>query len=174
MQKGGDVFSLDLWYGMGTGLYEETAGLNDLGNLKRDAIVWADNDDHSKGYAANSGGTVEEGVLADGTVNTVRRKNENYAAIGWAADPNKRFVYDASYIKLRELTITYDLPKNLIRKLYLSNASIGFVGSNLWIIMKNLPHADPEASQGSGNIQGWQSGVLPATKNLGFTLNLTF
>lgn len=38
-QKGGDVFSLDLWYGMSTGLYEETAGLNDLGNPKRDPIL---------------------------------------------------------------------------------------------------------------------------------------
>ena len=174
MQKGGDIFSLDLWYGLGTGLYAETAGKNDLGNLKRDAIVWADAADHSKGYAANSGGTINEGVDASGNPNTVRVSNETYGAIGWAVDPNKRFVYDASYIKLRELTITYDLPKNLIKKLSLSNASIGFVGSNLWIIMKNLPHADPEASQGSGNIQGWQSGVQPGTKNLGFTLNLQF
>lgn len=175
MQKGGDVFSLDLWYGYATGLYAETAGLNDLGNAKRDAIVW-NSADHTKtgGYAANSGGVIEEGVLADGSPNWVRRNHENYAAIGYSADPNKRFVYDASFIKLRELTITYDLPKSLISKLYLSNASIGFVGSNLWIIHKNLPHADPEASQSSGNIQGWQSGVMPATRNLGFTVNLQF
>ena len=174
MQKGGDVFSLDLWYGMGTGLYSETAGKNDLGNLKRDPIVWADANDHSKGYASNSGGVIEPGVMADGTPNTVRRNQENYAAIGWAADPNARFVYDASYIKLRELSLTYDLPKSLFSKLYLKGASLSFVGSNLWIIMKNLPHADPEASQSSGNIQGWQSGVAPATKNLGFTVNLQF
>jgi len=176
MQKGGDIFSLDLWYGMGTGLYAETADLNDLGVQKRDAIVWKDANNKTKegGYAANSGGVIEDGVLADGSANWVRRNNENYAAIGWSADPNKRFVYDASYLKLRELTISYDLPKSLISKLYLSNASIGFVGSNLWIISKNLPHADPEASQSSGNIQGWQSGVMPATRNLGFTLNLQF
>lgn len=175
MQKGGDIFSLDLWYGYATGLYAETAGLNDLGNAKRDAIVW-NSADHTQagGYASNSGGVIEEGVLADGSPNWVRRNHENYAAIGYSADPNKRFVYDASFIKLRELTITYDLPKSLISKLYLSNASIGFVGSNLWIIHKNLPHADPEASQSSGNIQGWQSGVMPATRNLGFSVNLQF
>lgn len=176
MQKGGDIFSLDLWYGMGTGLYAETVGPNDLGNPKRDAIVWNNVNNKTKegGYAATSGGVIEEGVLADGSPNWVRRNNENYAAIGWSADPNKRFVYDASFIKLRELTITYDLPKSLISKLSLSNASIGFVGSNLWIIHKNLPYADPEASQGSGNIQGWQSGVMPTTRNLGFTVNLQF
>ncbi len=110
VQKGGDVFSLDLWYGMGTGLYEETAGLNDLGNLKRDPIAGRNND--TKTYAANSGGTVNEGVLADGTPNWVRVSNESYGALGWAVDPNKRFVYDASYVKLRELTLTYDLPRN--------------------------------------------------------------
>jgi hypothetical protein len=172
MQQGGDVFSLDLWYGTGTGLYAETAGLNDLGNPKRDPI--AGRDDAGKTYASNSGGTLNEGVLADGTPNWVRVSEETYGAQGWAVDPNARYVYDASYVKLREITITYDLPKKWISKLYLSNASIGFVGSNLWILHKNLPHADPEASQSSGNIQGWQSGVMPANQNYGFTVNLQF
>ncbi|RKD92791.1 SusC/RagA family TonB-linked outer membrane protein [Mangrovibacterium diazotrophicum] len=169
-QKGGDVFSLDLWYGMGTGLYKETAGLNDLGNEKRSAI-----EKNSDGtYASTSGGTINPGVDADGNPNTVRVSNQNYGADGWAVSPNKKFVYDASYIKLREVTLTYDLPKSIVNKLYLENASIGIVASNLWIIHKNLPYADPEASQGSGNYQGWQSGVMPANKNFGFTLNLQF
>ncbi len=176
VQKGGDVFSLDLWYGMGTGLYDVTAGTNDLGNKKRDPIIWNDVNNKTKdgGYAANSGGTINEGVLADGTENWVRVSNETYRGIGWADDPNARWVFDASYIKLREVNLSYDLPKSMIEKLYLSNASIGIVGSNLWIIAKNLPYADPEASQSSGNVQGWQSGVMPATKNIGVTLNLTF
>ena len=174
VQKGGDVFSLDMWYGMGTGLYAETGGLNDLGNKKRDPIVWVDSNDKSKGYAANSGGTLNPGVDADGNTNTIRVSEETYGAAGWAVDPNKRYVYDASYVKLRELSVTYDLPKSLFSKLALSGASVSFVGSNLWIISKNLPYADPEASQSSGNIQGWQSGVMPATRNLGFTVNLQF
>lgn len=172
VQKGGDVFSLDLWYGMGTGLYEETAGVNDLGNPKRDPIKGKNTT--TKSYDAASGGTVNEGVLADGSPNWIRVSNETYGAIGWGVDPNARFVYDASYIKLRELAISYDLPEKLIKPLYLSGASIGLVGSNLWIISKNLPHADPEASQSSGNVQGWQSGVMPATRNIGVTVNLTF
>jgi TonB-linked SusC/RagA family outer membrane protein len=179
-QKGGDVFSLDLWYGMGTGLYAETAGLNDLGNKKRDAIKWVDAADKTKGYDPKSGGTINPGVINnpgkadDGAENWYRVSNETYGAIGWAVDPNARFVYDASYVKLREVVLSYDLPKSLISKLYLSNASFGIVASNVWIISKNLPHADPEASQSAGNIQGWQSGVMPATRNLGFTLNLQF
>jgi len=184
VQSGGDIFSLDLWYGMGTGLYKETAGLNDLGNPMRDPIAWTDGT--KTAYATTSGGVVEPGILAtgklpngtaftaDGTENWVRRNQQNYAAIGWSADPNARFIYDASYIKLREVSLSYNLPRTLISKLYLTNASVSLVGSNLWILAKNLPYADPEASQSSGNVQGWQSGVAPATKNIGVTLNLTF
>ena len=170
MQHGGDVFSLDLWYGMGTGLYRETVGNNDLGNPKRDPIV----ENGNGSYAANSGGTIYEGVHADGTPNTTRVSNEDYDADGWDVSPNGRFVYDASFIKLRELTLTYRFPRELLAKTFLADASIGFVGSNLWIIHKNLPYADPEASQSSGNVQGWQSGVMPATRNFGFTLNVSF
>jgi len=83
-------------------------------------------------------------------------------------------VYEASYIKLRELVFTYELPRELISRTPLAGISISFVGSNLWIIKKDLPHADPEASQGAGNIQGWQSGVMPTTRNYGFSLNLQF
>ncbi|MDD2799442.1 MAG: SusC/RagA family TonB-linked outer membrane protein [Bacteroidales bacterium] len=180
MQKGGDIFSLDLWYGMGTGLYAETAGLNDLGNPKRNAIVYNNPSAATtalkiaSGYAPTSGGTLNPGVKADGTPNTTRVSEETYGAQGWAVDPNARYVYDASYIKLREVALSYDLPKTLASKLSLAGASVSLVGSNLWIISKNLPYADPEASQGSGNIQGWQSGVMPATRNFGVTLNLQF
>ncbi|MDP4238015.1 MAG: SusC/RagA family TonB-linked outer membrane protein [Bacteroidota bacterium] len=174
IQHGGSVFSLDEWYGSGTGLYAESVGPNDLGNPKRNAIIWANPDDHSKGYSSTSGGTINPGVLPDGSKNTVRVDNSDYTADGWAVSPDAKFVYDASYVKLREVTITYNLPKSVYSKLYLTNASIGVVGSNLWIISKNLPYADPEASQSSGNIQGWQTGVMPATRNIGFTLNLQF
>ncbi|MGD9555952.1 MAG: SusC/RagA family TonB-linked outer membrane protein [Mangrovibacterium sp.] len=173
-QHGGDVFSLDMWYGSSTGLYQESIGPNDLGNPKRDPIVWTNPDDPSKGYASNSGGTINEGVLENGEPNTTRVRNDTYAADGYAVSPNKRFVYDASFIKLRELTLTYKLPKKLIEETFLNDASVSFVGSNLWIIHKNLPYADPEASQSSGNIQGWQSGVMPTVRNFGFTVNLQF
>ena len=89
-------------------------------------------------------------------------------------DPNKRYVYDASYVKLRELSLSYNLPKSFLANTFISSASVSFVGSNLWIIHKNLPYSDPEASQSAGNIRGWQSGTLPATKNFGFNVNLKF
>ena len=169
VQHGGDVFSLDTYYGLSTGLYRETAGNNDLGNPKRDPIVAS-----GDGYASNSGGTIEKGVHEDGTPNTTRISNQDYYADGYTIKPNKSFVYDASYVKLRELMFTYTFTKELLSKTFLTGASVSFVGSNLWIIHKNLPYADPEAGMSSGNIQGWQSGVMPTTRNFGFTVNLQF
>jgi hypothetical protein len=175
MQQGGNVFSLDMHYGGATGVYKESAGLNDLGNPKRDPIVWADPADHSKGYAANSGGTLLPGVLENGSPNNIRVDESSYLADGYKAKPNSAFVYDASFIKLRELSVTYTFPRTLLAKTRaLSGASLSLVGSNLWIIHKNLPYADPEAGQSSGNIQGWQSGVAPTERNIGLTLNVQF
>jgi TonB-linked SusC/RagA family outer membrane protein len=175
VRSGGSVFSLDQYYGQATGIYENSGGLNDLGNPLRDPVVWADPNDHSKGYASNSGGNVWPGVQADGSVNTVRVNRSAWGNDGYGAFPNAHFVYDASYVKLRELSLTYNLPAALLAQTKaFTAASLTFVGSNLWIIHKNLPYADPEAGQSSGNIQGWQSGVAPTEKNFGFTLNLQF
>ncbi len=159
-QQGGSIFSLDNWYGVGTGLYAETADNNDLGNPQRDAV-----DD--------GGGIILPGVLEDGSPNDIRIESDIFAE-GWVRSPHSRFIYEATYIKLRELVLTYDLPRELMNRTPLAGASISFVGSNLWIMKKDLPHADPEASQGAGNIQGWQSGVMPTTRNFGFSLNLQF
>jgi TonB-linked SusC/RagA family outer membrane protein len=175
MQQGGSVFSLDMHYGGATGVYKESAGPNDLGNPKRDPIVWTDPADHSKGYASSSGGTLLPGVLEDGSPNNIRVDESSYIADGYKAKPNSAFVYDASFIKLRELSVTYTFPRALLAKTRaLSAASLSLTGSNLWIIHKNLPYADPEAGQSSGNIQGWQSGVAPAERNIGLTLNVQF
>jgi len=160
-QKGGSIFSLDQWYGQGTGLYANTVFTNDLGNPVRNTL-------------ADGGGIILDGVKEDGTPNDIRVRGDNYALFGWARNPNAMFVYDASYLKLRELVLTYKLPKKMIGESFIKGASVSFVGSNLWIIFKNLPDADPESGVSSGNLQGWQSGVLPTTRNFGINVNLQF
>jgi len=163
-QQGGSVFSLDQYYGMATGLYEETVFTNDLGNNVRDPLT----DDET------SGGLILDAVYADGTPNTTRVAGDDYRVFGYSRNPNAAFVYDASYIKLREVILSYSLPQTMLANSFIHGATFSLVGSNLWIISKNLPHADPEASQSAGNIQGWQSGVMPSMRNLGFTINLQF
>jgi TonB-linked SusC/RagA family outer membrane protein len=175
VQKGGSVFSLDMYYGGATGVYKESATLNDLGNPKRDPIVWNNPDDPSQGYASTSGGTIYPGVLADGTPNNIRVDDGDFGYDGYNAYPQRAVVYDASYVKLRELSLTYTFPKSLLTKSRcFSDASLSLVGSNLWIFHKNLPYADPESSQSSGNIQGFQSGVTPAERTFGVTLSVQF
>jgi len=162
VKKGGDIFSLDQAYGQYTGLYPNTVGNNDLGNPKRNSI-------------ADGGGIILKGVNADGTPNTTRIE-ANYvgSAYGTEARPNQAFVYDASYVKLREVGLTYSFPEKLIEKSAFKNLSVSFLGNNLWIIHKNVPYADPEAGASSGNVQGYQSGVMPSTKVYSINLKASF
>ncbi len=161
VRSGGDVFSLDTYYGMATGIYPETAQLNDLGNPSRDPV-------------ADGGGIIVPGVTADGKPNTIRVRNI-YGTYGYSYNPNKAFVYDASYVKLREAVLSYTLPVSLITKTnFLTGATIGVFGRNLWIIHKNLPYSDPEENLSAGNIQGYQSGAYPTTRSIGVNLKLQF
>ena len=168
-QHGGDIFSLDHWYGEGTGLYEFTAEDNDLGNPQRDPIVGT-----YPNYDPKSGGIIQEGVLPNGDPNNIRINGDRYSAYGWARNPNARYIYDASYVKLREVVLSYRLKMNKDKKSFIQGATFSFVGSNLWIIHKNLPDADPEAGLSAGNLQGFQSGVMPSTRNFGININLNF
>jgi TonB-linked SusC/RagA family outer membrane protein len=170
-QQGGSIFSLDMYYGLSSGLYPETDYINDLGNPVRDPLT----DDET------SGGLILDGVVNTGTTeepvwetNTKRINGGNYRAFGYARRASVDFVYDATYIKLREVVLTYSIPEKVMSKTAIKGLSFSLVGSNLWIMMKDLPYADPEAGQSSGNIQGWQSGVMPSTRNLGLTVNLQF
>ena len=164
VQKGGDIFSLDRSYGLATGLYAETAELNDLGNPIRNSV-------------ADGGGIILPGVQADGSPNTVRTPGSEYFgnSFGYRRQPNKAFVYDASYIKLREVSISYRFPSKLLEKIKIQDVKFSIVGTNLWIIDKNLPDADPESGLGSGNLSsGYSVGSLPTTRNIGCNLTLKF
>lgn len=164
MRHGGNVFSLDTYYGLADGIYAETAGLNDLGNPSRNSL-------------ANGGGIILKGVTADGKPNTTRVDNsgEGYGLYGYLYNPARAFVYDASFVKLRELNISYSLPAKTIERLKpVKGIDIAIVGRNLWIISKNLPYADPEDGLGAGNAQGYQSGSYPAVRNIGFNVKFKF
>ncbi|MEI6436667.1 MAG: SusC/RagA family TonB-linked outer membrane protein [Bacteroidota bacterium] len=178
VQKGGDIFSLDMYYGLATGIYPETAYTNDLGNAVRDPIVWVNPADHSQGYASTSGGFINEGVniLPDGssTPNVTRINAGSYGAFGYARNPDKAFIYDATFVKLREVSLAYSLPSKVFKKCFISGFTVAAVASNPWIIFKNLPYADPESGLGAGNIQGYSVGSLPSTRDFSLNVKFTF
>ncbi|MGN6416068.1 MAG: SusC/RagA family TonB-linked outer membrane protein [Pseudobacter sp.] len=161
IRKGGDIFSLDMYYGLSTGIYAETAGLNDQGKPSRAPL-------------ADGGGIVLPGVTPDGKVNE-RRVLNGYGTYGDYRNPAAGFVYDGSYVKLREVMLSYTLPQELVNRMpVFKGVELGIAGRNLWIIDKNLPHADPEDTMGAGNLQGYQSGSYPAVKTVTFNLKLRF
>ena len=177
VSHGGDIFSLDMYYGQATGLPEHTAGLNELGNPLRDAVVLVDPNDASKGYAENSGGILFDGVQADGSENTIRARADYYGgAYYWGnatRGPSQMNVFDGSYVKLREVALTYNLPKSILGNTF-QNVALSVVGNNLWIINKNILYSDPESGLGAGNGQGYLSGTYPTVRTLGFKVDLSF
>lgn len=165
VQKGGSVFSLDTWYGYATGLYDFSAGTNDLGNPIRNDVT----------DGADSGGVILPGVNADGSQNQTRNYVGYYAnAWGYARAPNALHVYDAGFVKLREASLTYNFGAKVLDRTPFTNVSLSLIGRNLWIIDKSVPYADPEAGLGAGNIQGYHSGAYPSIKEFGASLKLQF
>lgn len=161
MRKGGDLFSLDRFYSQYTGATADYVYLNDLGNPVRSPIE-------------EGGGRILQGVTEDGKPNTTR-VDANFANLTGATIPPSEYIYDASYIKLREATLTYSLPVALVERTRSFKAiDISLIGRNLWILHKNVPYADPEENLSSGNVQGIQSGAYPTARYMGFNVKLSF
>jgi len=86
----------------------------------------------------------------------------------------ERFVYDASFIKLRQITFGYTLPKKFFNKTPVQSLMISVVARNLAILYKNSDNIDPESSYTSSNSQGLDYFGFPATRTFGFNLRATF
>lgn len=84
-------------------------------------------------------------------------------------------VYDASFVKLREVKLGVTLPKRWTQKAHIQNLNIALVGRNLALWSK-VPHIDPETSSTSGGtvIPGVESVALPSTRSWGINLGLNF
>ena len=161
VKAGGSIFSLDQYYGAATGVLAESALLNDLGNPSRNDL-------------SEGGGVIVPGVLADGSKNNIRVGND-YGIFGYYRNPQHAFIYDASFVKLREANLTYSLPRAIVAKLGgVKGVDLSVFGRNLWIIHKNIPYSDPEENLSAGNLQGYQSGAYPTTRSVGFNVKLLF
>jgi hypothetical protein len=84
------------------------------------------------------------------------------------------FLYDASYIKVRELMLSYNIPKNVLKKINITGASVSIVSRNPFIISKKVPNIDPDSNYNNGNGQGFEYGSLPSRRSWGINLNLKF
>jgi TonB-linked SusC/RagA family outer membrane protein len=116
----------------------------------------------------HEGTMVAEGIdVATGEKNTIEVSKQDYYAAYY--DVTEAGIYDTSFFKLRDLTITYDLPKFLG-----INASVYGFARNI-LIWAKMPNFDPESSQGNGNMSGYfERFSVPATKSIGGGLKITF
>ncbi len=124
--------------------------------------------------ARDAGGVQVNGVKSDGTpVNTIVDAQSYYTRIGGRASFVEPYVYDATNIRLRHLSLTCTFnnipPRFLIRKI-----SCSVVGQNLFFFYRKAPF-DPDNTISTGiNTQSVESFSLPPTRSIGFNVNLTF
>ena len=87
-------------------------------------------------------------------------------------------IYDGTVFRLRELSLTYDIPSDVLKKTPFGKMSFSVIGNNLWYFAPNVPkytNFDPEVtSYGSTKLQGIETSAAPTSKRIGFKVNLTF
>ena len=120
------------------------------------------------------GGFIGVGVKEDGTKNdiviTPDKLSSYYSRISTIYE---NFIYDASFVKLREVGLTYRLPKTILNKTTLSNVSVSLVARNLFYIINHVPNVSPESNVSSSNVQGLENSGYPEYRTIGFNLNIT-
>jgi TonB-linked SusC/RagA family outer membrane protein len=150
-KQGGDLYSMTTTWGRYAGALSET-------------------------LIGREGGIVGVGVMPDGNggyvPNTVVADAEAFNKASYVSDIAYSSVFDASYIKLREIKAGYTF-KNSV-KLGIKDLNISLVGRNLAILSTKVPHVDPETAFSSGNVQGLEFGQLPSAKSLGFSISCKF
>ena len=90
-------------------------------------------------------------------------------------DITEYFVYDASFGKLRELSLGYSIPRSVLESTPFTSANFSLVGRNLALLWSNVPNIDPESGYShNGGAQGLEFFAVPATRNFGFNLSVNF
>ncbi|MCK5824883.1 MAG: SusC/RagA family TonB-linked outer membrane protein [Ichthyobacteriaceae bacterium] len=85
------------------------------------------------------------------------------------------YIYDVSYVKLREMSLSYSFQGDQLKALkYFKGATLSLIGRNIWLIWTNVPNIDPESTYSISNGQGYEYGSLPQRRSYGVNLNLNF
>lgn len=162
-QKGGKIFSMTNMWGKYSGTLAETAE----GDIRENGLV-VDGIAIS-GYDDN-GNPISSGVSNTDTITAVDHFFANQGYVITEAD-----VYDASFLKFRELSISYDLPTAWFSNAkFVQGISLGASARNIAILSKNVPNIDPEAGLSSGNIQGLEGAQLPTERTIGINVSVRF
>ncbi len=168
---GGDIWSGSYSTAMGNGLAPETLLERDGGGL---AYTYPD------GTKANHG-VILDGVFSNGeqnkdVVHYMWKYAGSYAAWSNIPMPRSLAVLENSWAKLREVRLTYQIPKSVVQKTkFFQGMSASLIGRDLFYLYTSLPdNLNPEAVNGIGNAQGIEFGALPGVRSLGFSISASF
>ncbi|CAL1519768.1 SusC/RagA family TonB-linked outer membrane protein [Chitinophaga sp. MM2321] len=128
---------------------------------------------HKKTLEGRETGVTGVGVTESGGINKVNVSAESYYT--WVANNiTEEFVYDASFVKLRQLVVGVNLPHSWLRQVKINDVSVSVVARNLFTLYSKVPLVDPESTFLNGNVQGIEMLALPATRSFGLNLNVKF
>ncbi|MBC9797635.1 SusC/RagA family TonB-linked outer membrane protein [Sinomicrobium weinanense] len=125
------------------------------------------------------GGVVGNGVKSDGNggyvPNDVISPAKSFNQASYSNSIESSAIFDASYVKLRQVTLGYSIPSRLLENTPIQSLKFSVVGRNLALLYKKAPHIDPETGFSSANgEQGQEFGQYPSARNIGFNINLKF
>ena len=180
---------------LGSGIYKTTGGFNNdllyknfklsfLFDFKYGAKIYSGTNLLLYNYGlqkttlqGRDAGYTGQGVTADGHANTTVVPAQTYwQAISTGSNHiTEEFVYDASFIKLRSISLAYTLPNAVLKKVpFIQGLTLSLVGRNIATLMKHTPNIDPESNLTGTNGQGLELSGYPAVRNLGLNVNVKF
>jgi iron complex outermembrane recepter protein len=178
---GGKLVSAPHLYATGAGMYESTMQYRDEAN---GGLPYNIDGDGKKVLAADHAsaqyhdGVLLKGVTSSGEPNTTIVEaayyyiNSFYWASGWY---ERAGVLKNDYVKMREIALSYNLPRSFSEKLKFQNLRVSLVGRNLFYVYRTLDNLDPEVAIGSNWLrQGVDEGSMAATRSIGFSINGSF
>ncbi len=148
IRVGGDIYSYSHRVGIFTGGLEET-------------------------LPGREDGLIVDGVKEDGSPNDIRVTAQSYYKS--LKTIHESDLFDASFVKLREAYLSYNIPEKWSQKAHLSKVVVSFTGRNLWLIHSNIPHIDPETEYGTENaVQGFEYAQMPSLRSFGVQIRVDF
>jgi len=166
---GGDIYAGSYVIGLQTGQSPETLIEREGGGLP-----YTDPDGNTSNI-----GVILEGVHEDGTPNTtVVHYYYKYLpnAGGWGKFVSTPGIIENTWVKMRELSLSYTIPQRLLAKTKVfQNLTLSVTGRDLFYIYTTLPDKiNPEGIMGSGNAQGFEWASFPGTRSWVFGLSASF
>lgn len=161
-QLGGSIFSSSYASGSAVGTLQHTID-------GRKSWINSENARMELGYSQQewiaTGGIPISGVDEDGNQVSGFLEPERY----WSrmSGVNEANVFDSSFVRLKEVSISYNFPERYFENLFLESASISLFGSNLAYIVRETKGFSPQSSLSSGKAQGIESFAFPTTRSIG-------